>query len=75
VRLRFLVTTASQRPEFPFQAGQEIVLTGLTPEVQSWLRGGLVVVVPEESEAAVVVPTERAVLPKANKKRGARGDL
>lgn len=54
--LRFLMTTASQHPEYPFQAGQVIHLSGLTPEFRRWLSEGRVELVKDtEPERAVAV--------------------
>jgi hypothetical protein len=38
VRVRFLQTTPSASPDFPFQAGQVITLSRLTPEIRQWLN-------------------------------------
>jgi hypothetical protein len=69
VLIRFLQTTPSQASEYPFQAGQEIALADLTPEVVAWIQEGRAVIVSEAPEAAVVAPSERAVRPSAKARR------
>lgn len=61
MRLRFLATTESQVPGYPFQAGQEIVVDEVTPEVRRWLKYSHAVAVREEPEIAIAPPVERAV--------------
>lgn len=63
--LRFVRTTASGRPDFPFQAGQIIHVEKLTAEMRVWLRDGAAELLKEEPEAAVLGMTERAVEPRA----------
>jgi hypothetical protein len=60
--IRFLATTPSDAPEFPFQPGQEIPVPEVTDRVARWLRDGLAVVVREEPELATVAVSERAVM-------------
>lgn len=62
--LKFLHTTPSQNPDFPFQAGQRIEVPKLTPEMRGWIKDGFAVLVGEEIATAVVEPTERAVVRK-----------
>jgi hypothetical protein len=75
VKIRFLVTTASSRPEYPFRAGQVINVPQPTPEMLAWLTpesDGTVraEVVPEEApEAAVLPEPERAIHPHAAKRK------
>jgi hypothetical protein len=45
--------------------GQVIHLTGVTTEVQGWLKEGRAELIQQEPEAAVVGASERAVRPKA----------
>lgn len=61
MKIRFLVTTPSDAPDFPFQAGQEIPVSSMTDQVARWLRDDVAVVVREEPELATVAPAERAV--------------
>jgi len=63
--IRFLQTTPSAKPGFPFQPGQVITLTGMTREARQWLKDGRVEVVKEVPEAAVAGVSERAVMPRA----------
>lgn len=68
MRIRFLQTTASQNPNFPFQAGQVIALDRLTPEARQWIKDGRAEVVLDSPEAAVQPAGERAVQPKAHRR-------
>ena len=61
MRLRFLETVASDQPSYPFMAGQMISLPRLDARARLWIERGLVQVLPEEPERAVVGPSERAV--------------
>jgi hypothetical protein len=62
-RLRFLQTTPSDNPEYPFQPGQIIAVEVLTKALRRCVANGMAEILPEsESEAAVVGPSERAVL-------------
>jgi len=38
--LKFLRTTPSASPEFPFQPGQRIAVTKLTAEMRAWIKDG-----------------------------------
>lgn len=67
--LRFLLTTASQAPEYPFLAGQTITVSALTPEMRQWIKDGRAELVQDEPETATVGPHERAVQ-KPGKRRG-----
>jgi hypothetical protein len=72
MRIRFLHTTASSNPHYPFQAGQIIEVPELTREMRNWLKSGGAEVLPEiEPEAAVVGADERAVEAKP-RARGTR---
>jgi hypothetical protein len=56
----------------PFQAGQIVHLTKLTPEARAWVKAGDAVVLEDEIEAAMLgAPSEVAVQPDA-KPRGSR---
>lgn len=61
MRVRFLHTTPSSSPEFPFQAGQIIPVEGLTKAVKRWIESGFAEVVREEPELATMRVPERAV--------------
>jgi hypothetical protein len=52
--VRFLRTTASSRPDYPFQAGQIIILPKLTAEVRAWIRDGAAELLPETAEETAV---------------------
>jgi hypothetical protein len=73
MRIRFLRTTPSQLPDFPFQAGQIVHLPHLTPEFRQYLKEGAAEVLPPENgaETADLEPGERAVesRPKPRGKR------
>lgn len=74
MKIRFLQTTESGQPGFPFRAGQVIDVPRLTSEMRAWLTvpaGGIALaeVLKDEPEAAVMPPEERAVLPVAKGKR------
>ncbi len=62
--LRFLQTTPSASPGFPFQPGQVITVDRPTPEMRQWLKAGFAEVVKEEPEIEVTAHQERAVLPR-----------
>lgn len=68
MQIRFLQTTASQNPNYPFQAGQVIVLDRLTPEARQWIADGRAEVMQESPEAAIEPSGERAVQPKAQRR-------
>lgn len=51
--IRFLQTTPSMNPERPFQPGQIIHLTKLTPELRTWIKLGHAELVREDPEKAV----------------------
>lgn len=75
MKIRFLVTTASASPDFPFRAGQIIDVPHPTPEMLAWLKPlpdgtkRAEVFDAEPIEAAVTPEPERAVQPKAGKRR------
>jgi hypothetical protein len=71
MRLRFLQTTSSASPGFPFQAGQIIAVPRLTSEHKRWIASGHAELVKEPSETAVAVDAERAVTEEPRKR--ARG--
>ena len=56
--LRFLRTTASASPEYPFQAGQRIHVTKLTAEMRVWIKEGAAEV--ERDGSAEVADQPRA---------------
>ncbi len=62
MQIRFLQTTQSDRPEFPFQAGQVINLPSLTTEARGWLMTGMAVLVKAPVETAVEESREHAVV-------------
>ncbi len=69
--LRFLQTTPSASPDFPFQAGQVVKdLPRLSPEMRQWIRDGVAELIRDEEpiEAVVVPALEHAV----SRKRKAR---
>lgn len=51
--IRFLETTPSAHPDYPFQAGQVIRLPRMTPTLRAWLKEGKAELVKETSETAV----------------------
>lgn len=61
MRLRFRQTTPSSQPDYPFQIGQIIHVSKLTPEFKRWIKAGYVEVLRDMPEAAVAPETERAV--------------
>ena len=66
MRLKFLQTTTSDNPNFPFQAGQVVDVADLSPSMRAALETGSAVLVSDPGpEAAVVSAPERAVLPRA----------
>ncbi len=67
--IRFLATTPSDAPDFPFLAGQEIPVPSVTERVARWIREGLAVVVREEPELAIVAVTEQAVTRRGKRAR------
>jgi hypothetical protein len=66
--LRFLMTTASQVPGLPFQAGQIITVPELTPQMQAWVTEGRAELVADEPETATIGPREQAVLKRGRRK-------
>lgn len=71
MKLRFMQTTASDSPEYPFQAGQIIEVPGLTRTMRGWLRDGWAVLVDEPEAAVMGAAPERATVarPRARGKR------
>ena len=70
MRVRFLQTTPSSNPAFPFQAGQIIQVERLTPELRGWIKASHAEVLREVDEAAMLEPAgERATLPAAAGRR------
>lgn len=63
MRLKFLRTTASQSPEYPFRAGQIIPLERLTPEFRRFVRDGAAEVLPEDDTERAVAPAVRTAEP------------
>lgn len=73
MRVKFLRTVPSGSPDFPFQAGQIIVLPKLTAEVRQWLADEAAVLLADEPETAMFREAlNDAMLPRG-KARG-RGD-
>lgn len=70
-QIRFLQTTASDRPELPFQAGQIITVPRLTAEMKVWLKPypdgtrRAELLTPEPEAAVVGAGLERATEPRA----------
>lgn len=64
MHLRFLQTTPSAHPEFPFQPGQVIHLVRLTPELRQWIATGHAEIVRDEPETAVDEQRETAIVGK-----------
>jgi hypothetical protein len=65
VRIKFLHTTPSENPAFPFQAGQVIEVPALTPSMRAAIEEHQAVLLSEPPEAAVQEMPERAVMPRA----------
>lgn len=61
MQIRFLHTTESAAPGYPFQAGQVITLTKLTAEARRWIADGLAELVREDGEVPTLPAIERAV--------------
>lgn len=53
--IRFLMTTASQSPAYPFQAGQVIHLSSLTPDLKRWITEGRAELVREEAAETAMI--------------------
>lgn len=51
--LKFLQTTPSANPHYPFQAGQLLEATKLSAEMRQWISQGLAVLLKDEPERAV----------------------
>jgi len=62
MKIRFRHTTESDRPEYPFQAGQIIALPRLNRKFSRWLKEQRIEIVQDEPERAIVDETEQAVL-------------
>jgi len=63
--LRFLRTTPSSSPDFPFQPGQRIAVTKLTAEMRAWIKDGAAEVVRGEAlEVSDEPDPDDAVTPK-----------
>lgn len=69
MKIRFLHTTPSARPEYPFQAGQVIEVEKQTAEIRGWLKENRAEIVKETPEAAVVGTAGEYAVPS----RGVRG--
>jgi hypothetical protein len=72
MKIRFLGTTTSSTPGYPFQAGQVIDVPALTDEIRAWLvtqpngyRQAEVVPEDDALQTASVVAPERAVRERA----------
>ena len=62
MKIRFLHTTPSAAPGYPFQPGQVIDVPKITTEVREWIKDGKAELLREpELEVATVGVTERAV--------------
>jgi hypothetical protein len=73
MRLRFVQTTPSDRPDFPFQPGQIIVVTKLTPEMLRWIKEGRAMPLDDAAEAAALgEPAASAISPPPARRRGSR---
>jgi hypothetical protein len=72
VRVRFLQTTPSASPDFPFQAGQVITLSRLTPEIRQWLNDARAVLLDDEPEAAALGDAPQQAVEPRPRRRGAR---
>lgn len=70
MRIKFLETTPSDAPEYPFQAGQIITVQSLTAQYRRWVKDGRAVTLDDEA-ADLGEPLETAAVGKA-KSRGAR---
>lgn len=62
--IRFLQTSPSASPEYPFQAGQVITVPRLTREMARALETGSAIVLTETPETASVSASSRAVKPR-----------
>lgn len=70
MKIRFLLTTASDSPEFPFVAGQVIHVDHLRSHMRKWLRDGNAELLPDVQPEAAVAPVDEvktAVLPRAQR--------
>lgn len=68
--LRFVHAVSA--PAWTIQAGREITVETLTPQLRTWLERGIVEVVRDDGavESAVLEPErERAVLPQRRRRR------
>jgi hypothetical protein len=66
--LRFLMTTASQAPGYPFMAGQEITVSDLTAEMRQWVADGRAEIVSDVPELATLAPHEQAIVKRGRRK-------
>lgn len=67
MHIRFLETVESERPGFPFTAGQIISVATPTKQMLAWLRSSRAVVLRQENDEELAVapePVEVAVLTK-----------
>jgi hypothetical protein len=72
MRVKFLQTTPSDNPDFPFQAGQVIDITSVTAPIRAALKTGSAVILanPEDLVTATAEASERAVLPRPTRRKG-----
>jgi len=71
MKLRFLRTTAAANPEYPFQAGQIIVVEALSDEMRAWLADGSAELVRDDNdnELADASDVEKSVTQKGRPRR------
>ena len=70
--IKFLQTTPSDNPDFPFQAGQ-IVDLPMSKRVQQWITDGFAVVIaPAREEKTVLGGPEETATETRPKSRGSR---
>ena len=68
--IRFLQTCASENPDYPFVAGQEITFTGPPPPIfAQYLDGVRAFVLRDEPELAVVAVSEQPEPVKVRRRR------
>ncbi len=72
MRIRFLRTVPSMAPEYPFEAGQIVVLPKLTAEIRTWVKNGDAVILPDPPEAAALGPPPETAVESDARTRGSR---
>ena len=75
MKIRFLRTTPSAVPAYPFQAGQIIEVEKLTEEMRAWLKPAadgtvLAELIGAEPELAIVGVAEHAVVRGSKRAKG-----